>query len=89
MFLVVPFFEFSFNRFGKDCTKFLKKDIKKEEFFVRLMARGAMMVMDENEFIDWCITELDLDGNGEASWEEFETFIRSHDTWEKFQSLIS
>merc|ERR1711991_1270112 len=51
------------RKFGEDCTKFVKKDLKKESFMVKLMARGMMVVMDENDFIDWCIREADIDGN--------------------------
>jgi hypothetical protein len=73
------------EKFGQDCIKFLKKDVKKEEFFVKLMTRGLMLTMDQGEFINWCISECDTDGNGEVDWAEFENFVKTHDSWERFQ----
>ena len=35
------------QRFGEDCLKFLKKDVKQESFMVRLVAKGAVLTLDK------------------------------------------
>jgi hypothetical protein len=75
------------QQFGGACLSFMKKDLKREDLWVRLVASGKISEMDEATFVTWCINEADLDSDGRVDWSEFVQFVKTHNTWETFQII--
>jgi hypothetical protein len=63
----------------------MTKDSKSEHFFIRISVKGIFRTMDKHQFIEWCISEADVNGDGSVSYEEFKTFVHTHPSWADFQ----